>query len=103
MGKLKEQMLRNNETDNYLPPDNYQHEPRGVIAHRTSPTNIGLYLLSVLAAHDFGVARQFLVDAHQAFGNVDQGIEPVQAAQQRGGGIGQRIAAAGVGAFVGQY
>ncbi|MEN9579592.1 MAG: hypothetical protein RJA70_2601, partial [Pseudomonadota bacterium] len=39
--------------DNWLPPDNYQHEPRGVVAHRTSPTNIGLYLLSVVAARDF--------------------------------------------------
>ncbi len=44
-----------NEKENYLPPDNFQKEPRGVIAHRTSPTNIGLYMLSVLAAHDFGV------------------------------------------------
>ncbi len=41
-------------TDNWLPPDNYQEEPLGIAAHRTSPTNIGLYLLSVLAAHDFG-------------------------------------------------
>jgi len=44
-----------NEKENHLPPDNFQKEPRGVIAHRTSPTNIGLYMLSVLAAHDFGV------------------------------------------------
>ena len=40
--------------DNWLPPDNYQQEPRGVIAHRTSPTNIGLYLLACLAARDLG-------------------------------------------------
>ena len=40
--------------DNFLPPDNYQEDPRGVVAHRTSPTNIGLYLLSVVAARDFG-------------------------------------------------
>ena len=37
-----------------LPPDNFQEDPTPVIAHRTSPTNIGLYLLSVVAAHDFG-------------------------------------------------
>jgi cellobiose phosphorylase len=43
------------ENDHHLPPDNFQKEPRGVVAHRTSPTNIGLYLLSVVAAHDFGV------------------------------------------------
>lgn len=36
--------------DNFLPPDNYQEEPCGTIAHRTSPTNIGLALLSVVTA-----------------------------------------------------
>ncbi|MGA2248317.1 MAG: glucoamylase family protein, partial [Verrucomicrobiota bacterium] len=40
--------------DHWLPPDNFQEYPRPVIAHRTSPTNIGLCLLSTLAAHDFG-------------------------------------------------
>lgn len=40
--------------DNWLPPDNYQENRPEKIAHRTSPTNIGLYLLSNLAAHDFG-------------------------------------------------
>ena len=40
--------------DHALPPDNFQEDPTPVIAHRTSPTNIGLYLLSVIAAHDFG-------------------------------------------------
>ncbi len=38
--------------DNYLPPDNYQEDPEPIVAHRTSPTNIGLYLLSVVAARD---------------------------------------------------
>jgi cyclic beta-1,2-glucan synthetase len=40
--------------DHMLPPDNFQEEPTPVVAHRTSPTNIGLYLLSVVAARDFG-------------------------------------------------
>jgi cyclic beta-1,2-glucan synthetase len=40
--------------DSWLPPDNFQEDPRAVVAHRTSPTNIGLYLLSTVAAHDFG-------------------------------------------------
>jgi hypothetical protein len=40
--------------DNWLPPDNFQEDPGPKIAHRTSPTNIGLLLLSNLAAHDFG-------------------------------------------------
>jgi len=40
--------------DNMLPPDNFQETPRPVVAHRTSPTNIGLYLLSIVSARDFG-------------------------------------------------
>ena len=40
--------------DNMLPPDNFQEDPRLVVAHRTSPTNMGLYLLSTVAARDFG-------------------------------------------------
>lgn len=42
------------EKDNFLPPDNHQLIPTPVTAHRTSPTNIGLYLLSVMSARDFG-------------------------------------------------
>jgi cyclic beta-1,2-glucan synthetase len=42
--------------DNMLPPDNFQEDPKPVIAHRTSPTNIGIYLLSTLSARDFGWA-----------------------------------------------
>ena len=40
--------------DNMLPPDNFQENPTSELAHRTSPTNIGLYLLSVVSARDFG-------------------------------------------------
>ena len=40
--------------DHMLPPDNFQESPAPVLARRTSPTNIGLYLLSTAAAHDFG-------------------------------------------------
>src|SRR5262249_18312104 len=40
--------------DHWLPPDNYQEDPKGAVAHRTSPTNMGLYLVSTLAAHDLG-------------------------------------------------
>ncbi len=41
-------------TDNMLPPDNFQDDPAPAIAHRTSPTDLGLYLLSVVNARDFG-------------------------------------------------
>ncbi|HEY3174453.1 MAG TPA: glucoamylase family protein [Candidatus Polarisedimenticolia bacterium] len=37
-----------------LPPDNFQEDPEPVEAHRTSPTNLGLYLLSTVVARDFG-------------------------------------------------
>lgn len=42
------------EETSYLPPDNYQVDPPTGIDYRTSPTNIGFYLLSTLAARDFG-------------------------------------------------
>ncbi|MBQ3150819.1 MAG: DUF3131 domain-containing protein [Clostridia bacterium] len=44
-----------NEENNFLPPDNVQETPVYRVAHRTSPTNIGLALLCVLSARDFGL------------------------------------------------
>ncbi|MFC4624727.1 GH36-type glycosyl hydrolase domain-containing protein [Daeguia caeni] len=43
-----------NAENNHLPPDNFQEDPAPILARRTSPTNIGVYLLSVVAARDFG-------------------------------------------------
>jgi cyclic beta-1,2-glucan synthetase len=40
--------------DHWLPPDNFQEDPGGELAHRTSPTNVGMLLLSTLAACDLG-------------------------------------------------
>ena len=40
--------------DRHLPPDNLQTAPQDMLAHRTSPTNIGLYLLSAACARRFG-------------------------------------------------
>ncbi|HSD96723.1 MAG TPA: glucoamylase family protein, partial [Sulfuricaulis sp.] len=40
--------------DHWLPPDNYQEYRGPAVAHRTSPTNMGLALLANLSAHDFG-------------------------------------------------
>lgn len=42
------------EKDNDLPPDNLQLDPPVGLAHRTSPTNIGLYLCSIVTARDLG-------------------------------------------------
>ena len=46
-----------NAESHHLPPDNFQEYPGPMLARRTSPTNIGLGLLSTLAAHDFGFVR----------------------------------------------
>jgi cyclic beta-1,2-glucan synthetase len=42
------------EADHWLPPDNFQEYPRDKVAHRISPTNAGLYIISALTARDFG-------------------------------------------------
>jgi cyclic beta-1,2-glucan synthetase len=41
-------------TDHMLPPDNFQEDPKPAVAHRTSPTNVGVYLLAAVSARDFG-------------------------------------------------
>jgi cyclic beta-1,2-glucan synthetase len=49
--------------ENWLPPDNYQERPGPAVAHRTSPTNMGLALLANLSAHDFGyISTQQLIE-----------------------------------------
>ncbi len=55
--------------DHWLPPDNYQEQPVPVVAHRTSPTNMGLALLANLSAYDFGTipAGRLLERTAQAF------------------------------------
>ncbi|HXT29317.1 MAG TPA: glucoamylase family protein, partial [Vicinamibacterales bacterium] len=42
------------EADGWMPPDNFQEGDEPKLARRTSPTNIGMGLLSTLAAHDLG-------------------------------------------------
>lgn len=60
--------------DNWLPPDNFQETPRSEIAHRTSPTNIGLFLVSAKAAHDFGFveASDFAARVHNAMATMER-------------------------------
>jgi cyclic beta-1,2-glucan glucanotransferase len=53
--------------DHALPPDNFQETPSPVVAHRTSPTNVGLYLLSAVGARDFGwIGTQDVVERLEA-------------------------------------
>ncbi|WJV52453.1 glucoamylase family protein [Prodigiosinella aquatilis] len=62
------------EHEHGLPPDNFQERPKPVIAHRTSPTNIGLYLLSTVSARDFGwIGIENVLDRLEAtFTTLDQ-------------------------------
>jgi cyclic beta-1,2-glucan synthetase len=54
--------------DHWLPPDHFQEDPLGRVTHTTSPTNIGLYLLSAVAAGDMGYmgVRQLLLRLRDA-------------------------------------
>ncbi|HLO81862.1 MAG TPA: glucoamylase family protein, partial [Chitinophagaceae bacterium] len=60
--------------DNWLPPDNYQEHPVERVAHRTSPTNIGLSLMANLAAVDFGYITigQFIERTTNTFNTLQQ-------------------------------
>ena len=59
--------------DHWLPPDNYQEHPLAKVAHRTSPTNMGLSLLANLTAWDFGYisTAQLLDRTAHAFGAME--------------------------------
>ncbi|MGH8157688.1 MAG: GH36-type glycosyl hydrolase domain-containing protein [Rhodanobacter sp.] len=60
--------------DHWLPPDNLQEQPGPVIAHRTSPTNIGMALLANLAGYDFGFlsAGRLLERSQQTLATMQQ-------------------------------
>jgi len=60
--------------ENWLPPDNFQEVPVPVIASRTSPTNLGLALLSNLGARDLGylTTGQMLRRTQAAFGTMQR-------------------------------
>ncbi|HVZ35888.1 MAG TPA: hypothetical protein VG963_25850, partial [Polyangiaceae bacterium] len=60
--------------DNFLPPDNFQEESRVGLAHRTSPTNIGLSLTANLAAYDLGYlpAGSLIERTLSALGTLDE-------------------------------
>ncbi|MBF0506740.1 MAG: cyclic beta 1-2 glucan synthetase, partial [Nitrospirae bacterium] len=60
--------------DHWLPPDNYQEHPAPAVAHRTSPTNMGLALLASLSAHDFGYisTRQLIERTTNALSTMEE-------------------------------
>ncbi len=62
--------------DHWLPPDNFQEHPTAVVAHRTSPTNIGLALLANLTAYDFGyISVDQLIDRTSHTLDTMEGLE----------------------------
>jgi cyclic beta-1,2-glucan synthetase len=60
--------------DHWLPPDHFQEDPLGTVAHRTSPTNIGLGLISTMAACDLGYIglMDLALRLRDAFRGLDQ-------------------------------
>ncbi|WP_240984950.1 GH36-type glycosyl hydrolase domain-containing protein [Acididesulfobacillus acetoxydans] len=63
--------------DNWLPPDNVQIDPPNGVAHRTSPTNMGLALLANLAARDLGY-----VSLQTFFERLEQTLESMESLEQ---------------------
>ncbi len=62
--------------DHGLPADNFQETPEPRVAHRTSPTNIGMGLLATLAAHDLGfIAADVLARRIDATLTTMEGLE----------------------------
>ena len=69
--------------DHGLPPDNLQEEADGnapAVAHRTSPTNIGMGLLSTLAALDLG-----LLSAEEMVDRVERTLTTVEGLERHEG------------------
>jgi len=62
-----------NEENNYLPPDNYQEDPPNDLAHRTSPTNIGLALLAFVTANDLG-----FISSQEMINRLEKTIDTIQ-------------------------
>ncbi|HSD67060.1 MAG TPA: DUF3131 domain-containing protein, partial [Vicinamibacteria bacterium] len=66
--------------DHGLPADNFQETPEPRVAHRTSPTNIGMGLLATLAAHDLG-----LISADVLASRIDATLTTVEGLERHEG------------------
>jgi cyclic beta-1,2-glucan synthetase len=63
--------------DNHLPADNVQEGPDARVAHRTSPTNIGMGLIAALSAHDLG-----LIDAAELAERTDATLTTLESLER---------------------
>ena len=68
------------QSTSFLPPDNIQLAPSAYTAMRTSPTNIGFYLLSAVAANDFG----FITES-ELYSRLGETLSTIEALPKRGG------------------
>ncbi len=60
-------------SESFLPPDNVSLFPGEKTAHRTSPTNIGLYLVALLCAADFG-----FIDAEALYNRLEDTVSVIE-------------------------
>ncbi|MBE6691938.1 MAG: hypothetical protein E7586_01220 [Ruminococcaceae bacterium] len=70
------------EKTNHLPPDNIQFSPVYSVAMRTSPTNIGFYLVSLLAARDLE-----LIDSAVLFSRLDSSLTVIEKLEKYHGNL----------------
>lgn len=70
------------EKTNHLPPDNIQFSPVYSIAMRTSPTNVGFYLVSLLGARDLGI-----IDSTQLFTRLDSSLTVIEKLEKYHGNL----------------
>ncbi len=70
------------EITNHLPPDNLQLSPITSVAMRTSPTNIGFYLVSLLAARDIN-----LISSNELFEKLDSCLETIEKLDKYNGNL----------------
>ncbi len=69
-----------NGMDHWLPSDDFQEHPSAVVAHRTSPTNMGLALLANLSAYDFGY-----ISAGQLIGRTENALRTMETLERHRG------------------
>ncbi|OPJ63563.1 N,N'-diacetylchitobiose phosphorylase [Clostridium oryzae] len=62
-----------NTENNYLGPDNYQEDPPNGVAHRTSPTNIGMAMSSNICAYDMGY-----IGLYEAVDRIDKTLTTIE-------------------------
>ncbi|MFA5657704.1 MAG: glucoamylase family protein [Oscillospiraceae bacterium] len=70
------------EKENWLPPDNVQFAPVFRVCRRTSPTNIGLMLLSALSARDFDI-----IDTAALYKRLDRTLHSVERLEKHNGNL----------------